>query len=713
MSLSGLYLPLICAQHAGLTKKPFDITFVITGFKHHRDNFIFHKDEVQTPPEVVQASGTLKAAFLVFASLCAWYSGYLLAELIPAVPLSGTIYSIRSIGERPVLRAPAPKRQKCDHWTPCPTNSYAYRLLSGGGRDKYAKICFEDEILKEDAKKAIEALGSKEIRNMRFRSSWVFLAAKGFELPAEIQREKGPENSLFSPYEERVRPCIDLVDSLRALGVEQDLALPAIAVIGDQSSGKSSVLEALSGVALPRGSGIVTRCPLVLQLKKQLHECTWRGTLSYRNTELQLQDPSQVEREIRKAQDAIAGSGVGISHELISLEVTAPEVPDLTLIDLPGIARVAVGNQPQDIGQQIKALITKYIRRQETINLVVVPCNVDIATTEALSMAQEVDPDGDRTIGILTKPDLVDKGTEKCVLNVMQNLTYCLKKGYMIVKCRGQQDILDKMSLAEATRRETLFFQMHPYFRGLLEEGKATVPRLAERLTAELTVHIRKSLPLLENQIKESQQRAIEELRQCGANVPSHDADKMFFLIEVALHVSVPTVKNVIHEEVSRYEKQYRGKELLGFVNYRTFETIVKQYLERLVDPAVVMLQKVVETVWHTFTDTARKHFSEFSNLSQTAQETSKRLSNQIPLIIQYFMLQENGDHVQKAMMQTLQEKQQYSWLLQAMMQTLQEKQQYSWLLQEQSDTSAKRRVLKEKIHRLDQARRALYQFSL
>nr|XP_010956652.1 protein FAM3B [Camelus bactrianus] len=201
-------------------------------------------------------AGTLKAAFLVFASLCAWYSGYLLAELIPAVPLSSTIYSIRSIGERPVLRAPAPKRQKCDHWTPCPTNSYAYRLLSGGGRDKYAKICFEDEMLigektanvargiyiaivnymtgkviatqlfdmyegdnsgpmarfiqsapsqsllfmvtqdegssrlKEDAKKAIEALGSKEIRNMRFRSSWVFLAAKGFELPAEIQREK-------------------------------------------------------------------------------------------------------------------------------------------------------------------------------------------------------------------------------------------------------------------------------------------------------------------------------------------------------------------------------------------------------------------------------------------------------------------------------------------------------------------------------------------
>ncbi|XP_004406644.1 PREDICTED: protein FAM3B [Odobenus rosmarus divergens] len=199
--------------------------------------------------------GTLKTAFFFFASICAWYSGYLLAELIPEVSLTSAVYSTWSITRKPLLKAPAPKRQKCDHWTPCPLNTYAYRLLSGGGKDKYAKICFEDELLmgektrnvgrginiaivnymtgkaiatryfdmfegdnsgpmtnfihsappksllfmvtqddgasrlKEDAKKVIEALGSKQIRNIRFRSSWVFLTAKGFELPADIQRE--------------------------------------------------------------------------------------------------------------------------------------------------------------------------------------------------------------------------------------------------------------------------------------------------------------------------------------------------------------------------------------------------------------------------------------------------------------------------------------------------------------------------------------------
>ncbi|XP_011809610.1 PREDICTED: protein FAM3B [Colobus angolensis palliatus] len=254
------------------------------------------------------ASGPLKVVFLVLASLCAWYSGYLLAELIPDAPLSSAAYSIHSIGERPVLKAPVPKRQKCDHWTPCPSDTYAYRLLSGGGINKYAKICFEDNLLmgeklgnvarginiaivnckveqraepqgfrvdtdrrcrrkpstqgrasvnskdpktdlhppidnsgpmtkfiqsappksllfmvtyddgstrlNNDAKNAIEKLGSKEIRNMKFRSSWVFLAAEGFELPSEIQREKinhsDTKNNRYSgwPAEIQIEGCI-------------------------------------------------------------------------------------------------------------------------------------------------------------------------------------------------------------------------------------------------------------------------------------------------------------------------------------------------------------------------------------------------------------------------------------------------------------------------------------------------------------------------
>nr|AFU81311.1 myxovirus (influenza virus) resistance 1 [Miopithecus talapoin] len=622
------------------------------------------------------------------------------------------------------------------------------------------------------------------------------------------------ENNLCSQYEEKVRPCIDLIDSLRALGVEQDLALPAIAVIGDQSSGKSSVLEALSGVALPRGSGIVTRCPLVLKLKKLVNEDEWRGKVSYQDYEIEILDASEVEKEINKAQNTIAGEGMGISHELITLEISSRDVPDLTLIDLPGITRVAVGNQPPDIGYKIKTLIRKYIQRQETINLVVVPSNVDIATTEALSMAQEVDPEGDRTIGILTKPDLVDKGTEDKVVDVVRNLVFHLKKGYMIVKCRGQQEIQDQLSLSEALQREKIFFEDHPHFRDLLEEGEATIPCLAEKLTSELIAHICKSLPLLENQIKESHQGITEELQKYGVDIPEDENEKMFFLIDkinafnqdiTALIQGEETVgeddsrlftrlrhefhkwgiiiENNLQEghkitsrKMQKFENQYRGRELPGFVNYRTFETIVKQQIKALEEPAVNMLHTVTDMVRLAFADVSMKNFEELFNLQRTAkskiedirteqeregeklirlhfqmeqivycqdqvyrgalqkvrekeleeekkkkswdvgtfqpsstdssmeeifqhlmayhQETSKRISSHIPLIIQFFMLQTYGQQLQKAMLQLLQDKD-----------------TYSWLLKERSDTSDKRKFLKERLARLTQARRRLAQF--
>ncbi|XP_065277215.1 protein FAM3B isoform X1 [Emys orbicularis] len=201
-------------------------------------------------------SNLVKLSGLMLASVCAWYLGYLFADIVPEDSLSSAIENLQSIGEKPVLKAPPPKRQKCDHWSPCSPGSYAYRLLSGGGKEKFAKICFEDELLiseqkgnvgrginiaivnyktgkvisteffdmwegdfsgpmttfiknapqgslllmvthddgssrlNDGAKKAIAELGSEEIWNMKFRSSWAFIAAKGFNLPDDIQKEK-------------------------------------------------------------------------------------------------------------------------------------------------------------------------------------------------------------------------------------------------------------------------------------------------------------------------------------------------------------------------------------------------------------------------------------------------------------------------------------------------------------------------------------------
>uniref|UniRef100_A0A672ZBC3 Interferon-induced GTP-binding protein Mx n=1 Tax=Sphaeramia orbicularis TaxID=375764 RepID=A0A672ZBC3_9TELE len=438
-------------------------------------------------------------------------------------------------------------------------------------------------------------------------------------------------NTLNQQYEEKVRPCIDLIDSLRSLGVEKDLALPAIAVIGDQSSGKSSVLEALSGVALPRGSGIVTRCPLELKMKRQKSGEEWYGKISYQDHEEDIDDPADVEKKIKEAQNEMAGIGLGISDELISLEIASPDVPDLTLIDLPGIARVAVKGQPENIGDQIKRLISKFIKKQETISLVVVPCNVDIATTEALKMAQEVDPDGERTLGILTKPDLVDKGTEETVVDIVHNEVIHLKKGYMIVRCRGQKEITEKVSLTDAIEREEAFFKDHTFFNALYDDGHATIPKLAEKLTLELVHHIEKSLPRLEEQIEVKLAQTQAEMERYGSGPPTDAAERLTFLIDKvtafnqdALNLTVGEELrcgeklnvfsalrrefakwrdlldrsgddfNVrIEKEVEQYEDKYRGRELPGFINYKTFEGMIKEQIKKLEEPAVRRLKDI------------------------------------------------------------------------------------------------------------------------
>ncbi|XP_039599960.1 interferon-induced GTP-binding protein Mx-like isoform X2 [Polypterus senegalus] len=480
--------------------------------------------------------------------------------------------------------------------------------------------------------------------------------SKGFDPLGKTSEASGDKMNgvLYHQYEQKVRPYIDLIDFLRSLGIDQDLPLPSIAVIGDQSSGKSSVLEALSGVSLPRGSGIITRCPLEMKMKKIREGKPWKGTLKYRDIEMHLHDPKFVEEEILKAQNIIAGTASGISTELISLKIESSQVPDLTLIDLPGIARVAVGDQPSDIGEQIKSLIQTFIEKAETIILVVVPSIVDIATTEALKMAKEFDPDGQRTLGILTKPDMIDKGNEEKTVAVVRNLVIELKKGYMIVKCRGQQDINENLSLAEAIENERVFFKHHPYFSPFLDEKKATVQFLAVKLTNELVEHIIESLPNLKRKIEDKLDETATELKTYGQPVPVADKETISFLVE-KLRKYYDDISSIIkgeekvedqeckvfshlreqfeglkkhldtsftefrgeHSNIEDFMKKNRGKELPGFISYSTFEKFITQQIENLEAPSFKLLNAVSELMYSAYTKTAKTHFERFPNLLQ------------------------------------------------------------------------------------------------
>ncbi|XP_019214270.1 interferon-induced GTP-binding protein Mx isoform X1 [Oreochromis niloticus] len=513
---------------------------------------------------------------------------------------------------------------------------------------------------------------TKQIYSFLFQSTVCFsrntLSLCPFLIVISVVRQaETTMSTLNQQYDEQVRPLIDLIDSLRSLGVEKDLALPAIAVIGDQSSGKSSVLEALSGVALPRGSGIVTRCPLELKMMKKKEGEAWYGKISYRDFEEKIKEPALVEKMIREAQLKLVGNEVGISSELISLEIASPDVPDLTLIDLPGIARVAVDGQSADIGDKIKTMIQTVISKQETINLVVVPCNVDIATTEALNMAKLVDPDGERTLGVLTKPDLVDKGTEENVVKIVHNEVIPLKKGYMVVKCRGQKEITEKVSLSEALKNEEAFFKEHTHFQTLFDEGQATVPKLAEKLTLELVHHIQKSLPRLDEQTQKKLEQTRANLNKLRTGPPSDATKRQKFLSDLVsaftqdairlttgeelkcgynssifftlrnefeawekiIKDSGSSFKEHILREESQFERMYRGRELPLFVSYSTFESIIQKQIKQLEEPAIQKLKEVSEVVRKELFELAQNSFVGFPNLINTAKMNIETIRNE------------------------------------------------------------------------------------
>ncbi|XP_078089127.1 interferon-induced GTP-binding protein Mx3-like isoform X2 [Mustelus asterias] len=400
---------------------------------------------------------------------------------------------------------------------------------------------------------------------------------------------------LYTEYEEKIRPYIDLIDSLRELGLEKDLPLPTIAVIGDQSSGKSSVLEMLSEVALPRGTGIVTRCPLELRLKNGENGSTWKGQLRYRNASVTLNSPQEVEEEIKTAQDILAGR-TGLSSELISLQVESSCSPNLTLIDLPGIIRVPTGNQPQDIGKMIKNLIKSYIGKEETIILVVISCNIDIATTEALQMAQEADPKGQRTLGVLTKPDLIDRNTEQEVLKIINNQMVPLQKGYMLIKCRGQQDLIENTSLASALEKETEFFNKNIHFRPLLDKKMASFQHLSTRLTSELVVQIRKCLPGIQENIGGKICEITKQLNKMGGPVPEDTKTKAHKLTSKLL-VYCEELTNLA---MGDYRNEYSSEVKLHHFAREKFT----EWYDKL---EVAKVKPKVETVCNTL---ALQHFS-------------------------------------------------------------------------------------------------------
>ncbi|KAK5830277.1 dynamin-related protein 3A-like [Gossypium arboreum] len=313
-----------------------------------------------------------------------------------------------------------------------------------------------------------------------------------------------------------------LHDILASSGTElSDISVPQVAVVGSQSSGKSSVLEALVGRDfLPRGCDICTRRPLVLMLENRSpnsddDRIEW-GEFRHLPGR-RFYDFSQIRREIQAETEREAGCNKGVSEKQIRLKISSPKVLNMTLIDLPGITKVPVGDQPSDIEARIRRMIMAYINNENCIILAVSPANSDLATSDALQIAKLADPTGSRTVGVITKLDIMDRGTNAC--NFLLGKVVPLKLGYVGVVNRCQEDINKNRSIQEALAYEEQFFHDHPVYNSV--SNHCGIPQLAKKLNQILEQHIRKDLPRLKAVLNSRMHAAMKELQTYGDVVES------------------------------------------------------------------------------------------------------------------------------------------------------------------------------------------------
>ncbi|XP_051981439.1 dynamin-1-like [Xyrauchen texanus] len=473
-------------------------------------------------------------------------------------------------------------------------------------------------------------------------------------------------------------------DAFSAIGQNSNLDLPQIAVVGGQSAGKSSVLENFVGRDfLPRGSGIVTRRPLVLQL---INCPTEYGEFLHCKGK-KFTDFDEIRQEIEAETDRVTGQNKGISPVPINLRVCSPNVLNLTLVDLPGMTKVPVGDQPADIEHQIREMLMQFVTKDNCLLLAVSPANSDLANSDALKIAKEVDPQGQRTIGVITKLDLMDEGTD--ARDILENKLLPLRRGYIGVVNRSQKDIDGKKDINAAMAAERKFFLSHPSYRHLAD--RMGTPYLQKILNQQLTNHIRDTLPGLRAKLQSqllSIEKEVEEYKNFRPDDPSRKTKALLQMVQQfsvdfdkriegsgdqidtyelsggarinrIFHERFPfeLVKMEFNEKELRKEISYAIKNIHGirtglFTPDMAFETIVKRQISKIKEPC----QKCVDMVISELVNTVRqctKKLAQYPMLreemerivTQHIRDRESRTKEQVLLLIDIELAYMNTNH--------------------------------------------------------------------
>jgi GTPase SAR1 family protein len=339
---------------------------------------------------------------------------------------------------------------------------------------------------------------------------------------------------------------LNQIDRIRAKGVGDHISLPQLVVCGDQSTGKSSVLEGITGVPFPRQDGVCTRfaTEIILRHCPDKNEIIAKLLPSATRTEEERLRMTTFERQLtgfddlpRVIEEASALMGIrnstspdlnlpAFTADVLRLEVIGNTGLHLTVVDLPGL--ISVSENLEDM-QTVEHLVDSYLESSRTIILAVVPASNDIDTQGIIQRARRFDRAGVRTVGIITKPDLINAGTESRIANLAKNLDRVkLKLGFFLLKNPSPLEISKGLSWEERQQQESSFFRSSPWKEQNLDYTRVGIDNLRNSLQTLLDNHIERELPKVRKEVEALLRDTEHELDQIGPERSTVDQIRLF-----------------------------------------------------------------------------------------------------------------------------------------------------------------------------------------
>ena len=315
------------------------------------------------------------------------------------------------------------------------------------------------------------------------------------------------------------RNVLNIIDQLRKCGLESTLSLPQLVVCGDQSAGKSSVLEALTEVPFPRNDNLCTRFATEIILRRATSNAITIKVIP------DAERPQGERDHIEAFQESItdfeelpsltdkATTRMGINQnplsksrafakDVLSIEIEGPSRPQLTLVDLPGLIQTETRGVSEEDVQLVTEITDHYISQPRTICLAVVSAGNDYANQGILKKVRKVDPEGDRTLGIITKPDRLPSGSgsEQAFLGLARNEDIFFKLGWHVLKNRSYEE--GSSSFEQRNMSEIRYFRKSNF--SILPKECVGITALRDRLSQLLFDHVKQELPKLRKDLEEA-----------------------------------------------------------------------------------------------------------------------------------------------------------------------------------------------------------------